>query len=76
MTQGYSCADLQVLTSEASMEPLRSLPPGELLKISESQIRPVMLGDFTKAVTNVKPSVKPEDLEAYDKWNSEYGSEK
>ena len=73
-TEGYSCADLQVLTSEAVMEPLRSLKPWELLEIAENEIRGVNLGDFRKALKVVKASVKGSDLEEYAKWNKEYGS--
>ena len=74
-TEGYSCADLQVLTSEAVMEPLRSLKPEELLQVGEDEIRGVNIEDFRKALNVVKPSVKQSDLEEYDKWNREYGSE-
>lgn len=39
-----------------------------------AQVRPITRGDFTDALTRVKPSVSQLDLGLYEKWNRQFGS--
>jgi len=50
MTDGYSCADMQALIKDAAMEPVRELSPDKLLDIKQSEIRPLKVTDFEKAI--------------------------
>ena len=36
MTNGYSCADMQAMIKEAAMQPIRELPPDQILEIKDS----------------------------------------
>jgi SpoVK/Ycf46/Vps4 family AAA+-type ATPase len=57
-TDGYSSADLNSICKEAAMEPVREIPPHEIMKIrNANQVRKVKLRDFEKAIRNNQPSV-------------------
>ena len=57
-TDGYSSADLNSICKEAAMEPVREIPPHEIMKIRNvNQVRKVKLRDFEKAIRNNQPSV-------------------
>jgi SpoVK/Ycf46/Vps4 family AAA+-type ATPase len=52
-TDGYSSADLNSICKEAAMEPVREIPPHEIMKIrNANQVRKVKLRDFEKAIRN------------------------
>jgi SpoVK/Ycf46/Vps4 family AAA+-type ATPase len=72
MCKGYSGADIASLVQEAAYSPMRELK--DIRTIASDSVRPLSLEDFEKALRAVKPSVSPKDLEAYRKWNGEYGS--
>lgn len=73
-TNGYSGADMDILCREASMEPLRSIPPDQILHIVKDKVRPVNIHDFILALQSVRPSVSRDDLAQYIEWNKEYGA--
>ncbi len=55
------------------MEPIREL--GMAVKdISTNELRPILFGDFKKALQHVRPSVSKESIGAFEKWNKEFGS--
>ena len=69
-TEGYSSADLSALCKEAAMEPVREIPPNQILKIKgESAIRSINLQDFMKALRNIRPSVSKQSLLEYAIWH-------
>ncbi|KND01439.1 uncharacterized protein SPPG_09101 [Spizellomyces punctatus DAOM BR117] len=59
-TDGYSGSDMDGLVREAALD--------------VSDVRPIILEDFIDALTQVKPSVSPKDLELYVKFDQEFGS--
>ncbi len=75
-TDGYSGSDMASLCSEAAMGPCRD--PGFesalLAGVPPSDVRAVRLSDFEDALCQVRPSVGPGELEAFDAWNAQYGS--
>ncbi|XP_011203694.2 fidgetin-like protein 1 [Bactrocera dorsalis] len=73
-TKGYSGADMDILCREASMEPLRSIPPDQIPHIVKDNVRPVNIDDFMSALQSVRPSVSKDDLAQYIEWNKEYGA--
>lgn len=72
MTDGYSGADLTNLCREAALGPIRSIK--NIKTIDLNQVRPIIFKDFTDAMNQVKASVSQDDLQAYYKWNSTFGS--
>lgn len=74
LTAGYSGADMKNLCQEASLGPIRSLGFVNIKDISAHQVRPVTVDDFKCALTRVRASVSPDDLESYVAWDKLYGS--
>lgn len=64
---------MHALCREAVMYPIRSAPV-DILQISVDDVRPVLVGDFMAALTQIRPSVSCKDLDLYVKWNADYGS--
>ncbi|KAG0590882.1 hypothetical protein KC19_1G132600 [Ceratodon purpureus] len=75
-TDGYSGSDMKNLVKEASMGPLRELlmQGKDISSISQSDMRPITLQDFTSALQQVRPSVSPNELGMYEDWNRQFGS--
>uniref|UniRef100_A0A182TB16 AAA+ ATPase domain-containing protein n=1 Tax=Anopheles maculatus TaxID=74869 RepID=A0A182TB16_9DIPT len=74
LTEGFSGADMKVLCHEASMGPIRSIPFEQLGDIAKDQVRPICYEDFQLALTKVKASVSPNDLQQYVAWDRTYGA--
>ncbi|XP_051140861.1 ATPase family AAA domain-containing protein FIGL1 [Andrographis paniculata] len=76
LTEGYSGSDMKNLVKDASMGPLReALKQGiEITRLKKDDMRPVNLEDFEKALQEVRPSVSPNELGNYEKWNEQFGS--
>ncbi|XP_033608569.1 fidgetin-like protein 1 isoform X2 [Cryptotermes secundus] len=74
LTAGYSGADMKNLCQEASLGPIRSLGFINIKNISPDQVRPVTVDDFKSALTRVRASVSPDDLDSYVAWDKLYGS--
>jgi len=74
-TQGYSGSDMRHLVQAAANVPVRELSreSGSIIGLTEDAIRPVVLEDFRKAFKQVKRTVKSEDLQLHEEWNSKYG---
>eukprot|EP00246_Nothoceros_aenigmaticus_P000276 TRINITY_DN1041_c0_g3_i1.p1 TRINITY_DN1041_c0_g3~~TRINITY_DN1041_c0_g3_i1.p1 ORF type:complete len:143 (-),score=17.99 TRINITY_DN1041_c0_g3_i1:174-602(-) len=72
-TKGYSGSDIRALCQEAAMIPIRELG-NRLTTISADEVRPVVYSDFRGAMKAIRPSVSPEQLLNYEKWNAEFGS--
>ena len=68
------CADMQALIKEAAMQPVRELPPDQLLQIKDSSaIRPLHVSDFEKAIKSQPPSVSKSTIVEFDNWRKEKG---
>ena len=75
LTAGYSGADIKNLCQEASLGPIRSLLSFiNIQNICPDQVCPVTLADFKSALTRVRASVSPGDLDSYVSWDKLYGS--
>uniref|UniRef100_A0A2R9BJ49 Spastin n=1 Tax=Pan paniscus TaxID=9597 RepID=A0A2R9BJ49_PANPA len=59
MTDGYSGSDLTALAKDAALGPIR--------------MRNIRLSDFTESLKKIKRSVSPQTLEAYIRWNKDFG---
>lgn len=70
-TRGYSGSDLAALCKEAAMVPIRTIKPAQL---EARQIPPISMEHFKQATKTIRPSVSPQSLEAYHRWNQEFGS--
>lgn len=74
ITDGYSGADMTNLCREAAIGPIRSLESSSIINISVEQVRSINFQDFIDAMQQVRASVSSSDLEAYFKWNSQFGT--
>jgi hypothetical protein len=54
--------------------PIREIPPEQIQNIALDSVRPINFQDFDHALRQVRASVSDRDLDAYEKWNGEYGS--
>ena len=45
-----------------------------IMDIDLADVRPIALGDFQAALTEIRASVSPKDLAPYEAWNTTYGS--
>jgi SpoVK/Ycf46/Vps4 family AAA+-type ATPase len=74
MTEGYSSADLNSLTKEAVMEPVREIDPRQILSIkNDKDLRPVQIKDFHKACHAIRPSVSKKTILEYAMWHKAMG---
>lgn len=74
LTEGYSGSDIAGLCAEASLGPVREIPPNLIDNITVDDVRPVKMCDFLYALRQVKKSVSERDLELYENWNKDFGS--
>lgn len=75
LAEGYSGSDLSNLCREAAMGPLRSLyASGAVDSAAAESMRPISIEDFRQAFTEVRASVAPSEVVAYDEWNKANGS--
>ncbi|XP_060042812.1 spastin isoform X4 [Erinaceus europaeus] len=73
MTDGYSGSDLTALAKDAALGPIRELKPEQVKNMSASEMRNIRLADFTESLKKIKRSVSPQTLEAYIRWNKDFG---
>jgi len=72
-TDGFSGADLKSLCQEASMGPIRE-SVRNINQINEADLPPISFAHFGSALRSIRPSVAQKDLDAYIKWNDEFGT--
>lgn len=72
-THGFSGADLKALCREASLMPLRQLG-NRVTHVRAQDVRPVCADDFLEALSVVRPSCNPQQIEQLEKWNEQFGS--
>ncbi|KAJ2356972.1 putative 26S proteasome subunit yta6 [Coemansia erecta] len=70
-TDGYSGADMDTLCREAAFGPIRSIT--DIASANVEDVRPINFADFEYALTQVRPSVSPKDLEIHIEFNRLYG---
>ena len=78
-TNGFSGADIANLCTEAALGPVREIATrfkGNLKLINNDDVPPVHMRHFSGALDRVQPSVSPDDLQRYLKWNDQYGTYK
>ncbi|XP_075856770.1 spastin isoform X4 [Microcebus murinus] len=73
MTDGYSGSDLTALAKDAALGPIRELKPEQVKNMSANEMRNIRLSDFTESLKKIKRSVSPQTLEAYIRWNKDFG---
>ncbi|KAI9098734.1 P-loop containing nucleoside triphosphate hydrolase protein [Phlyctochytrium arcticum] len=71
-SDGYSGSDMDGLIREAALGPIRDIY--DISAIDVADVRPITLDDFVDALTQVKASVSTRDLDAYLKFDDEFGS--
>lgn len=79
--EGFSGADVRILSREAAMMPLRRLltdkSPRDIQRMraaGELEVPRVLSSDFEAALANTRPSVSNTDLQRFVQWNQEFGS--
>lgn len=73
-SDGFSGADMETLTREAAMGPVRCIPLSQIGHFDVNNVRPVDVNDFLTALDSVRASVSPNDLKQYIDWDITYGS--
>ncbi|XP_061480654.1 spastin isoform X3 [Rhineura floridana] len=73
MTEGYSGSDLTALAKDAALGPIRELKPEQVKNMAASEMRNIKLSDFTESLKKIKRSLSPQTLEAYIRWNKDFG---
>ena len=73
-TDAYSAADLTRLCQEAALRPLRELSATSIATVPADAVRPIAAADLRAAMHTIRPTVSPESLQAFERWNAQYGS--
>ena len=68
LLDGFSGSDIRAVCGEASMGPIRDVPPASLVRRAASSLAPIALKHFQQAVNAIHPSVSKEQLEGYRAW--------
>ena len=72
-TDGYSGSDLTALAKDAALGPIREMADEQVKRCSASKMRPINVKDFRESLKKIRKSVANSTLEAYEKWNQEFG---
>jgi len=72
-TESYSSSDLTELAKDAALGPIRELGPEQVKHMEARKIRPITMNDFLDSLKRVRHSVSCGSLNAFEKWNAEYG---
>lgn len=73
-SEGYSGADIALVSREAIMMPIRELDSKGAISDQTLKPRDVKMSDFTEALDVINPSVSPAELSKYQEWEDEFGS--
>jgi len=70
--EGFSCADMHALCTEAALAPIRAI--ADIRNVNIADIGAIQYQDFEQALVNVKATVGNKDLKQFEDWNAEFGS--
>lgn len=73
LTDGYSGSDITALAKDAALGPIRELPLDQVRDMREESIRKIRYEDFVNSLKKIRRSVTATSLEAYNRFNLEYG---
>ncbi|KAK2955841.1 putative Vacuolar protein sorting-associated protein 4 [Blattamonas nauphoetae] len=78
--EGFSGADIETLCHDVAMmgmkEKLKMIPDSDWSKLNPDELtRPITKEDFEKGLSKVAPSVGEKDLQKFEAWKKQYGSE-
>ncbi|KAN0006635.1 hypothetical protein ACTFIU_003351 [Dictyostelium citrinum] len=73
VTQGYSGFDLAALCKDAAYEPIRRLGIG-IKDLELNEISLISFKDFANSLKQIRPSVTPQSLKSFEKWNQKFGT--
>ncbi|KAG7273747.1 hypothetical protein CRUP_002896 [Coryphaenoides rupestris] len=73
VTAGYSGSDLTSLAKDAALGPIRELGPEQVKSVAISEMRNMRMKDFEDSLKRIKPSVSPQTLDLYVRWNKDFG---
>lgn len=73
LTDGYSASDLTNLTKDAALGPVREYDIDQLKNLDQRKLRKINFQDFINSIEKVRKSVSPASLQAFEKWNAEFG---
>ncbi|XP_068088154.1 spastin isoform X1 [Hyperolius riggenbachi] len=73
LTEGYSGSDITALAKDAALGPIRELKPEQVKNMSASEMRNIKYADFLSSLKKIKCSVSASTLDAYVRWNKEFG---
>jgi SpoVK/Ycf46/Vps4 family AAA+-type ATPase len=72
ITDGYSGSDIKDICQVVRQEVIRELFESGAAENTTTKPRPLNMGDFTRAVSNRKPSVSNDMIKEYDKWFDQF----
>ena len=72
-TEGYSSSDITALAKDAALGPIRDLPIEQIANMNKESLRKINYNDFLQSLKKIRRSVSKESLDAYEKFNYEYG---
>ncbi|KAK6635788.1 hypothetical protein RUM44_001042 [Polyplax serrata] len=73
LTESYSGSDLTALAKDAALGPIRELKAEEMKTLDPKKVRNISFQDFKNSLKRIRPSLANSSLEAYEKWNSQFG---
>lgn len=72
-TEGYSGSDLTALAKDAALGPIREMAIEQVKRCNPNKMRSFNIKDFEESLRKIRKSVANNTLEAYEKWNQEFG---
>ncbi|KAL7482269.1 hypothetical protein ACHAW6_007938 [Cyclotella cf. meneghiniana] len=72
-TEGFSGADLKILSTDAAMGPVRQLGQNAM-SVSADELPAISYKHFRRSLRSISPSVAQADLDVYLEWNNTYGT--
>lgn len=74
LLEGYSCSDIQQLSQQAAMYPVREKLDNTSSSFRDGPLREITTDDFRKAADTTRPSVDQDQCKLYEDFASKFGS--